>query len=300
MLDLPFHEVARKMIAVLLRGDQADDILINEALDHIASCPECLQEVLKTVHLVKNLPDILKYWIGSEQSCQVFQPLLGEYAEIDESQAGQYYPLVFEHVQQCGSCQSKVDLIRSLINHTEELGSLPGAGNTRIIQPTAPGEPLKITLNSLTRVRWQKHKSIMDVVLKSIPAGLANGFTALYIQVLVPAFLGPVQDEIQTLKYRMPQQLDVDMNISHSGQLFDLNLTTSLLCESQSLQIKLFMIEGGEPLLLISQSIKNQSPCLFSRLNQGRYEVHIEANHTDSSTVWQIPFELAGDGDCGS
>ncbi|MEN6388962.1 MAG: hypothetical protein ABFD04_00980 [Syntrophomonas sp.] len=299
-MDLPFHEITVKLIVVLLRGDQADDLLINEALDHIASCPECLQEVLKTVHLVKNLPDILKFWIGSEQNCQVFQPLLGEYAEMDESQAGQYYPLVFEHLQHCTSCQSEVDLIRSLINSTEELGSLPGAGNTRIIEPAAPGEPLKIILNSLTRVRWQKHKSIIDVVLKSIPAGLANGFTGLQGQALVPAFLGPVQDEIQTLKYRMPQQLDVDMNISHSGQLFDLNLKASLLCESESLLVKIFIIENGEPLLLISQSIKNQSPCLFSRLNQGRYEVHIEANQTDSSTVWQIPFELAGDGVCGS
>jgi hypothetical protein len=297
-MSLSSHEDFHALIKSILSGDIPSDQHMHRGLSHLSLCASCWQELLALVEMMHDIP---KYLENSPQkgNCCLTYLALPRYAENNKAVARQKFPFVWEHLQNCEECREQEEMLRSLIESQDEFGALPGGANTRIIVSDRQGEPRKIRLLQKISVFWCNQKSRISIIKKMTGemAGQAAN-SVISTSVLVPACLGPMENEVQAVNYAMPQGLTLSLSIAYQNQLFDLSIVVKLEDKNLGImQIKLFDTNSPSKFLLAVETRQNGDKCSFRGLYRGNYELLIETKMSNLATAWEIPIELAG-ADC--
>jgi hypothetical protein len=292
-MDQSLHQEVSLLISRLMRGENVSDNNIEKAADHISSCRQCLGELALAVKMATDIPPAAGKWLKPEIICRLCRDLLPQYVEMEENSACSKFPWASSHLQSCAECKKEEEILRCLVGFQEEIGP-PPLPNSIIIRPTEAREPVVIRFLQKVRLFWENKKSMVDQV-KETPfiIGAEALFSSFESSASAPAYLGPDEFDVQNLSYKLSGGLDLDIVVANANNFFELTVIPSLKTLSGKVYINLCRIESQDADIIACEEGKDHQSFLFSGLEGGLYEVHVEAVIDDVEHRWEVPFELA-------
>jgi hypothetical protein len=136
--------------------------LPGEVLDHIASCPHCLEDVAVLGAAVTGQPSGFLKEIYQEHGCDLLEQLLPTLvqSDIEGVNPAEKNPAAWNHLRSCSRCQSDYAELRELVlaAHSGELRPLPGTDTFTVsrydlnqVRPVTTNDVGRATLEALGR-----------------------------------------------------------------------------------------------------------------------------------------------------
>lgn len=287
------HREVAELISRLVREERVGKEEMEKAVNHIASCPRCLEELDITMQIMSGGASGLESMSGTGPACRLFRELLPQYVEAGEETARTRYPWLWRHLEGCPECKKEEEMLRWLVDIKEELGPAP-AVNTVIKDPAGPGEPLVVRLARRLRVYWDKKKSILEYVPGGPFSDTAKGlYSVLENRAWTPAYLGPDDSEVQEINCSLPGEFCLAIEIIFSGGRYDLTATPRLAdSPAGRVEVTLLDMDDHEPVLVASEQRQSGQGCLFAGLHPGSYGVRAESRLKGREKRWEIYIDL--------